>query len=584
MLSGLDISIIIEYFILVTLAGLYFSKKAAHSMDDYFLGARSIPWFLLGISGMATYLDMSGTMLQSSFFYMLGAKGYWVAYRGAVALSLAFLMIFIAKWMNRSKVMTNAEWMVFRFGTGKGGESARLLAAVSTVIMAICFMAYFFIGSGKFLSMYFPFLTPNVAAVIFFGIVMLYTVASGFYGVVYTDLLQSILIIAVIGFVTVKALAIGTPEYFEEFSSPQWRQLIPTSLEMEMPQGYENMKFLALLVLFWIVANVFQGFAQPFDAWTSQRYYAARDERESSLVACQWILLFSLRFLLMMGVGVLAIGISSKIAEPEMALNSVIEAYFPIGLKGVFIAALIAAAMSTLDSTVNSSAAYFVKDIYKAHICPKASNSHLIKVSYLATAGFMVLGVVLGWNIPNINSIWAWIVMGLITGMLAPNIFKWFWWRFNGIGYAAGMASGLVSAIIHRMAFGDAPEYMTFLFVIAFSTAGTVIGTFLGKPTEMETLVRFYKQTKPFGFWGPVRKFCDNVDIDQIRKENRRDLLLLLPACIWQVVLFWVMTALIIKKWTSFSVNLALFMVLSFVLYKYWYRNLKASNTVKGKE
>jgi len=575
-----DIAVIVAYFVLVTLAGLYFSKRAAHSLDDYFLGAKTIPWFLLGVSGMATYLDMSGTMLQSSFFYMLGAKGYLVAFRGAVALSLAFLMIFMAKWMRRSEVMTNAEWMAFRFGNGRDGSIARLLSAISTIVLAVVCIAYFFVGSGKFLSIYLPFLSPNGAAILFFGIVMFYTVASGFYGVVYTDLLQSILIIVVIGFVSVTAISTGTPEYFEKFSTPEWHKLIPTSMAMDMPAGYENMKFILLLVLFWILANVFQGFAGPFDAWSSQRYYAAKDERESSLVACQWIILFSLRFLLMMSVGVLAIGIVDKVAEPEMALNAVIENYFPVGLKGVFIAALIAAGMSTLDSTVNSSAAYFVKDIYKAHLRPTADNAHLVKVSYIATSGFMILGIILGWNIPNINSIWAWIVMGLITGMLAPNILKWYWWRFNGVGYAFGMASGLISAVIHRMAFGDVPEYITFTFVIVFSSIGTIIGTFFGKPTNMETLLNFYRKTKPLGLWGPVKRLCDKEFLNDVSRENKRDLLLLLPACIWQVLLFWIMTAFIIKKWVSFGVSSVVFILLSLVLYKYWYKNLKRVNNM----
>ncbi|MFQ6114704.1 MAG: sodium:solute symporter, partial [bacterium] len=94
MLVGIDLVIVIIYFLIVLGVGTYVSKRATGSIDNYFLGGRAIPWFILGISGMATYIDMSGTMVQVSFFYMLGVKGYWVAYRGAVALFLAFLMIF----------------------------------------------------------------------------------------------------------------------------------------------------------------------------------------------------------------------------------------------------------------------------------------------------------------------------------------------------------------------------------------------------------------------------------------------------------------------------------------------------------
>lgn len=573
MLAGIDLTIVIIYFVIVLAVGAFVSKRAAGSIDDYFLGKRTIPWFILGLSGMATYIDMSGTMVQVSFFYMLGVKGYWVAYRGAVALFLAFLMIFMAKWLNRSKVMTNAEWMIFRFGKDRQGQLARILSALSIIVLIIAFIGYFFVGTGKFLSGYVP-LSPEISALIFFAIVTIYTAASGFYGVVYTDIFQSILILGIIGFIAVKAMIIGTPEYYNAFATTEWRSIIP-SWEMIMPQGYESMHLFGLLILFWIIANIFQGFGLPFDAWTSQRYYAAKNERESALVAAQWIGLFSLRFLLMMGVGILALGIADKISDPEMALPAVIDHYVPSIVKGLLLAALIAAAMSTLDSFVNSSAAYFVKDIYKAYLKPDAGDKHLIKVSYGTTAIIMTFGIILGWNIPNINAIWGWMVMGLFTGMLPPNILKWFWWRFNGMGYAFGMGAGIIAAVVHTFAFSGAPEYMTFTFVTIISTAGTVLGVFLGKPTEMSVLINFYKTTQPFGFWGPVRQACDEGFVAEVRKENRRDLLLLVPACVWQVTLFWAMTALVVKKWEAFFYSSAVVVGLSIVLYNYWYKNLK---------
>ncbi len=572
MLGGIDYGIIVLYFIFVMAVGLWVAKRAGGSINEYFLGGRSIPWFILGISGMATFVDMTGTMLQTSFFYMLGVKGYWVAWRGAVALFLAFLMIFMGKWLNRSNVMTNSEWIEFRFGKGRSGQTARILSAVAMLLMGIPITAYFFVGSGKFLSMYLPF-SPNVSALIFFLIVMVYTVAGGFYSVVYTDLFQSALILFVILFVAFKAMALGTPEYFAQYTSPDWHRLMP-SWETVMPEGYENMRLLGLLVIFWILSNILQGFSVPLDGWTSQRYYAARNERESSLVAFQWTSLFSFRFLLMMGLGVLAVSIPEQIADPEMALPAVINHYIPIGVKGMLIAALIAAQMSSLDSIINASAAYFVKDLYHTYLNPGASHGQLMKISYIATVAIVLLGVLIGWTIPNINSIWAWIIMGLITGMMPAGILKWFWWRFNGMGYAFGMATGLIAALLSQAIIPDAAEYLTFLFVIAVSTAGTIAGTFLGRPTDMDTLVAFYTRTRPFGFWGPVRRRCRPAFVEDVNRENRRDLLLLVPACFWQAGLFWLMTAIVVKQWASVGITAALLTVVSVILYRYWYRNL----------
>jgi solute:Na+ symporter, SSS family len=582
MLGGIDYGIIVLYFLIVAGIGVYFTKRAGSGMGEYFLAGRAIPWYILGVSGVATFIDMSGTMLQTSFFSMLGVKGYWVAWRGAVALFLAFLMIFMGKWLYRSGVMTNAEWVEFRFGSGTQGKTARVLNAVATLVLCIPITAYFFIGSGKFLSRYFPF-SPEVSALILFGVMLVYTVSAGFYGVVYTDLFQGLLILFAIVYITIIAFAVGTPEYFAAYTTPGWHAITPP-WHIDMPPGYENMSVFGLLVIFWIVSNLLQGFAVPLDSWTSQRYYAAKDERESSLVAWLWITLFSLRFPLMMGVAVLAVGIAGNIADPEMAFPAVFDHYLPLGVKGLMLAALIAAQMSSICTIVNSPAAYFVNDIYRAYIRPCSTERHLVRVSYLTTIVIVIIGIAIGWMLPNINSIWAWIMMGLITGLIPANIFKWFWWRFNGMGYASGMAGGLIGALASQFFFPGAPEYTTFSFVVTVSIVGCVIGTFIGKPADREVLAHFYRRTRPFGFWGQVRNACEPDFVANVRRENRHDLLLLVPASLWQALLFWMMTCFVVKKWDSFIPTTAAVAILSFVLYRYWYIPLSAgSREKKGK-
>ena len=165
--------------------------------------------------------------------------------------------------------------------------------------------------------------------------------------------------------------------------------------------------------------------------------------------------------------------------------------------------------------------------------------------------------------------------MGLVTGLLPSGILKWVWWRFNGAGYASGVLSGIAAAVMHTVVFDNPPEYITFVFVFFVSTAGTVLGAFIGKPAAMETLIAFYKRTRPFGFWGSVRDLCDPALVGNIRKENRRDLLLLIPATLWQVLMFWLMSAIIVKRWDSVAISLIMLATLSAILYKYWYRNLK---------
>jgi len=579
MLHYVDYTIIGLYVLIILGVGIYFSKRAAGSIDEYFLGGRHIPWYILGLSGMATFVDMSGTAMQTSFYYMFGVKGYWFCYRAALALILSFLMIFMGKWLNRARVMTNAELIELRFGGEKQGQTARLLTACSILLLGMFGSAYFFVGGGNFLSAYFPF-SAQTCGIIYFALVLIYLSLSGFYGVVYTDIFQAVLILGMIFFIVIKAMVIGTPDYFAQYASEGWTDFLP-SWNLDVPAGYENMKSLGLLVLFWIMLNAFQGFAMPWSSAESQRFYAAKDERESSLVGFQWIVLTSLKYLLMMGLGILSIGIASQIASPEGALTAIINHYLPVGIKGMFIAALLAAAMSTLDSIINSTAAYFVKDIYQQHICPRAGRKHLLIVSYITTAGILIGGIILGWDVGKINDINIWICMGLITGMLPPNILKWIWWRFNGMGYASGMIAGLLSSlvVINIKAFEGYPEYVIFIVVTVCSTVGSIAGVFLGKPPSMDVLIDFYKKIKPFGFWGPVKKHCDVDFLEAIKKENRRDLLLLGPACLWQMSLFAMLTAIVAKKWGVFIVTFTIVAMISVILYKYWYKNLKSKKT-----
>ena len=135
-----------------------------------------------------------------------------------------------------------------------------------------------------------------------------------------------------------------------------------------------------------------------------------------------------------------------------------------------------------------------------------------------------------------------------------------------------------------QLAFPGAPEYTTFTFVVTASVVTCILGTFLGKPAKMEVLVHFYRKTKPFGFWGPVRKACDPGFVANVHHENRRDLLLLAPASLWQAALFWMMTCFVVKKWGSFAVTTAVVAILSFILYRYWYLPLSGRASAEGEK
>jgi Na+/proline symporter len=584
------------------------SKKATGSVEEYFLGGKNMPWYLLGISGMATFIDMGGTAYQSAWYYLIGAKGFWFCVEGAVAILLSFQMIYVGKWLNRSGVMTNAEWMIFRFGGGKQGESARMLSAVAALAICAGFMTFFFVGSGKVLTTFLPYFNSpepiiqgisnqNLAAVLFFILVGVYTIASGFYGVVYTDFVQAFLIFFLIIYVAIKAFAVGTPEYFAAHATPEMLSIFPSDGNwgsIHMPDKYHDvasyvskLKFLGFLLIAWLANNVFQGLATPFDTWTAQRYYAAKNERESSILVAFWIFLWSFRFLLLAGIGVLALGLSDKIGDPEHAMSVVINEYVPVGMKGLLLAALLAAGMSTMDSTVNSAGAYFVKDVYQRFIKPDAGMKHLVYVSYAITFVMFVIGAVCGWFIKDINSIWGWIITGLFVGTLPPNILKWYWWRANGASFAVGSVVGLLAALLTTFegfnvflntVFSPMFESGTvqqYIFIFGSSMIASIVTAYATAPAPMDVLKKFYLKTKPFGLWWPVRMECDPKVVEETMRESGRDILLLFPAMTAHFTLFLGMSSIMFKQWRTVGICFGIFAFCALVLYKYWYKNLK---------
>ena len=265
-LNSLDYTVMIVYFCCLVGLGLYLKKMASASVEDYFIGGRKLPWWALGISGMASFLDITGTMIIVSFLYMLGPRGLFIEFRGGAVLVLVFMLLWAGKWHRRSQCITGAEWMIYRFGDGLGGRTAELINVIFSIIWIIGALAYMIIGSGIFLSTYMPF-SPLVCSIIIIGVATVYTMVSGFYGVVFTDIFQSVIIliavitISIMGFqkvVDCDSLAVvassvtGNSDWIS--SVPQW--------DTHMPKGYEDFRFLMLFINhieYRIDASVYRG-------------------------------------------------------------------------------------------------------------------------------------------------------------------------------------------------------------------------------------------------------------------------------------------------------------------------------------
>lgn len=309
----------------------------------------------------------------------------------------------------------------------------------------------------------------------------------------------------------------------------------------------------------------------------AQRYFAARSDREAGKLSLLWIILLSFRWPFIVSVAMMGIVYSQThgaIADPEHVLPVVVGHMIPIGMKGLIVAALMAAAMSTFDSTVNAGAAYWVKDIYQAYLNPRATEKQLVWQSRWVTVVIAGTGLVLSLTVKHINDIWGWITMGIAVGMLIPMLARWYWWRMNGAGFGIGTGVGMLSALVQRWLFPDWPEYVSFCFVALMALAGLLLGTYMTRPPDEKVLVEFYRRTRPFGWWRPIRAKFSPPDLERITRENRRDIISVLLAVPWQLALFLMWMMLILRQWETFRGLLLVLAVLSVGLYFLWYRHL----------
>ncbi|MEE8075249.1 MAG: sodium:solute symporter [Candidatus Binatia bacterium] len=573
-------------------------KKASEGIESYFLGNRSMPWWMLGASGMASNLDVTGTMINTALVFALGVSGFFIEIRGGVVLVMAILMIFMGKWNRRSQVMTFAEWMHFRFGKDRQGDAARLVAAIGMILLTIGMVAYFSTGAGIFVAeiLGIPSLfgVPDKfwAALLMIVLAMIYTVPSGLYGVILTDIVQSVLIFGAIIYVCYLGLTqYPLPEEFSvsipmkdgTFQTLQttrevWTHVVPP-WEMNLDPGsdYAIFNFFGIAILFYLFKAMIEGYGGT-NGYMAQRYFAARSDREAGLLSLLWTFLLSFRWPFITALAIMGIVYGQShgvIDDPEKVLPTVVGSeMIPTGMKGLLVAGLMAAAMSTFDSVVNAGASYWVRDIYQAYLNPSATEKQLVRQSRWISVMIVGIGLLFSLTVKNINEIWGWLTMSIGVGMLIPMVVRWYWWRMNGYGFAIGTGFGMLSAFLQRWLFPDWSDYLSFCFVGSIAFFGLLVGTYLTMPTDGEVLEEFYRKTRPLGVWGPVRRRFSPPALENIKRENRRDTVGVFIAVPWQLVLFLMWMTLVVRQWDKFVALLLVLVVLSIGLYFFWYRHL----------
>ena len=532
MLQPLDIAIILLYLVGTIVIGLTLRKKAQKSKEDYLLGGNTLPWYMLGLSNASGMFDISGTMWLVTLTFVYGFKSIWIPWLWPV-FNQVFLMVYLSAWLRRSNVMTGAEWILFRFDSGKGGRWSHTIIVVFAILSCLGFLAYGFIGLGKFVEIfipwevvgnYVPFDVPAAYIPHFYGVIftlfaVFYSIIGGMSGIVWTDVLQytimtvSSIAIAVIAWQALGDNTLNVPEgwmnpFFGWNLNMDWTGIIDEVNTKIASDGYSLFTIFFMLMVF---KGILSSIAGPAPNYDMQKILSTKSPREASkMSAFANVALMPTRYLMIGGFSVLAILFYDRLdlrtaglLDFEKILPAAIQQFVPVGLLGLLLAGLLAAFMSTFAGTLNAAQAYLVNDIYLKHYNPTATHDKVKKMNYGSGIIVVLVSIVLGFFIQDVNSILQWIVSALYGSYVISNVLKWHWWRFNGEGYFWGMLSGIIPALVFPL-FTDTLDLYYFPIILVISLIGCIAGTYSAPPTDEKVLMNFYDKTRPWGFWKPI--------------------------------------------------------------------------------
>lgn len=604
-LSVFDALIVVAYLLITVFIGLALKKKAQQSKDSYLLGGKSLPWYMLGLSNASGMFDISGTVWLVTILFVYGVKSIWLPWLWPV-FNQIFLMMFLSMWLRRSNVTTGAEWIGTRFGYKEGAQKSHLIVVVFALIMGLGYLTYGFIGLGKFveifipwefLSAYVPFdiqeqYIPHFYGIIFTCFAIFYSLLGGMMSIVWADLVQYIIMAIsgiVIGIIAMNALATNdliVPDnwlnpFFSWELNMDWAGIIPEVNQKIKDDGFSLFSVLFMMMIF---KGVLVSLAGPAPNYDMQKILSTKSEREAALMSGSVsFILMPIRYFMIAGFAVLGLLFYEQLdlmvpgrgLDFEQILPAAIVEFVPVGFLGLLLAGLLAAFMSTFAGTLNAAQAYLVNDIYLKYVNPKAENTKIQFMNYVAGLGMVAISIVFGFFAKDVNDVLQWIVGGLYGSYVAANILKWYWWRFNGNGFFWGMVGGLIPALTFRYIFPGILDTYTFPLMLLISIVACLIGTYTSPPVDEDVLKKFYKSVRPWGFWKPIHDKV--VAEDSSFKSNsdfKRDMFNIAIGIIWQTALVIFPIYIVLMEAVPLIISLLIVVISSLILKKTWFDRL----------
>jgi SSS family solute:Na+ symporter len=606
-LQFIDVAIILAYLAAMLLIGWLLRKKASLNKENYLMGGKSLPWYLLGLSDASDMFDISGTMWMVALCFVYGLKSIWVPWLWPV-FNQVFMMMFLSKWLRRSNATTGAEWLQTRFGTsGKGVKASQIIVITFALIGCLGFLAYGFIGLGKFIEIFVPWsevkqyvpfqvsakYVPHFYGIIFTLFAMFYSILGGMHSIVLGDMIKYIIMtvaciaIGAIALQHLKGQALNVPNgwnnpFFSWHLNLDWSKIAADANKKIADDGYS---LFGLFFMMMLLKGVFASLAGPAPNYDMQKVLSTRSPKEASkMTGFVSIILLPVRYTMIIGLTVLALLYYNQlnlkgpdgVTDFERILPATINNYLPTGILGIVLTGLLGAFMGTFSGTLNAAQAYIVNDIYLKHINPGASTKRTISMNYIVGILVVAVGVFFGFLATNVNDVLQWIVGGLYGGYVAANCLKWYWWRFNANGFFWGMTIGIAGAMVMAKFVPSHLQLYMWPALFIISLAGSIIGTYAAPPTEEATLKNFYRTVRPWGFWKPIHALVLADDPAFVGNKNfKLDMFNVVIGIIAQCCLTILPMYFILSMHAPLWITIAMLVVIIFILKRTWWNKLE---------
>ena len=515
-LATLDYIIIVAYLLVSLGAGVLWTRSAGRSVRDFFLSGRSLPWWLAGVSMAATNFSIDTPLAITKYVAQHGVAGVWFFWSNSVSALLAAFLF--ARLWSRADVVTDAELIERRY-SGRPAAALRLFKGLYFGVFVNCYVLGWVLKAVIKVIDGVTDLPVMAVLSVCVAVALIYTLASGLKGVVWTDFIQygvaavgSILLagyaLAEVG--GIQGLLDGLTGRFGAIEGVI--SIIPSFGASPGPGGAASLTdgfelslmpasvFLVYVGVQWWAYKYSDGGGKHI-----QRMLACKDERHARGATLFFALVnYGLQVWPWILTALCSLVILGPLPDPEMGYPMLMARLLPTGLLGLLVVTMLGAFMSTVDTHLNLGASYVVNDLYRRFLVPRASERHYVVVSRLTMLALMAIGIMVGMSIESIGDAWKFI-LAFSSGAGLTWILRWFWWRVNAWSEIIAMAVSGVTAIGLQLLAPDLIYSWRVLIVVGVSSAAWLPTTLLARATTDAALDDFVRRVRPGGpGWRPV--------------------------------------------------------------------------------